>query len=62
MYVGGWKSGCMHGKGLMVWSDGRKFYGEYQRGMKHGQGLCVFPSGDSFKGIWFRGKLVQREG
>ena len=50
-----WKNNQFHGRGLMVWSDGRKYYGEYNKGLKHGKGMCVFADGNFIKGVWFRG-------
>lgn len=60
IYVGSWRHGFMHGKGLMIWSDGRKFYGEYQKGLKHGKGVCIYPSGENFKGTWYKGTLANK--
>lgn len=58
MYVGTWKYSKFHGKGMMMWADGRKFCGEYQNGFKHGKGVCFFSSGKNIKGIWNNGRLL----
>ena len=40
----------------MVWSDGRKYDGEYVSGRKHGYGLFLWPDGRRYTGEWYDGR------
>lgn len=55
---GQFKDGFPHGNGLLKWSDGSWYRGEFQRGMRHGRGLHV--SGEDgrrwYTGQWADGK------
>lgn len=35
----------MHGKGVFVWPDGRKYEGDYLNDKKHGFGIFQFKDG-----------------
>ena len=58
VYIGDWKGGLMHGKGVLLFSDGRKFLGGFVKGMKQGRGHFFFSGGRSIEGQWFKGKLI----
>jgi len=40
----------MHGKGEFIWSDGRKYVGDYNNDKKHGLGLFIWPDGKKYDG------------
>ena len=40
--------GFRHGNGIMIWSDGAKFEGDWQYGFAHGQGSFLFPDGNLY--------------
>lgn len=42
----------MHGKGLFLWPDGRRYEGEYLADKKHGYGEFTWPDGRNYKGYW----------
>ncbi len=46
----------MHGKGVYVWKDGRKYEGEYMYDKKHGHGIYVWADGRKYEGQWAYGK------
>ena len=47
----------MHGKGEMVYEDGRSYVGEYYNDKKHGHGSYKWPnSGKVYEGGWMNGK------
>jgi len=46
----------MHGQGVYMWADGRKYEGEYVNDKKHGYGIYTYPDGRSYKGQWASGK------
>ncbi|KAI8761234.1 alsin, partial [Biomphalaria glabrata] len=59
-YEGSWISGKVHGSGVMKWSDGSIFEGEFKKGLLHGPGVftLVKSSGKEIqKGHWKDGKL-----
>jgi hypothetical protein len=35
--------GKMHGRGVFLWKDGRKYEGEYFNDLKHGEGIFTWP-------------------
>lgn len=45
----------MHGKGLYIWNDGRKYEGEYQYDKKHGHGIYTWADGRKYDGSWANG-------
>lgn len=38
----------MHGKGIYVWEDGRRYEGEYINDIKNGSGKYYWPDGKKF--------------
>jgi len=54
-YVGEFKHGQYHGKGMMTYTDGEKYVGEYLEGTRHGQGTYVFANGDKYIGEYKNG-------
>lgn len=48
-----------HGKGKLVYEDGRTHFGDWQHGRWHGWGQTHFPNGDSYEGFY---RYDQRHG
>ena len=46
----------MHGKGKIVWPDGRQYEGDYLDDKKHGFGVFIWADGRKYEGQWERGK------
>ena len=46
----------MHGRGLFIWADGRKYEGSYVDDKKEGEGEFVWADGRSYRGGWKNGK------
>lgn len=46
----------MHGQGVYVWKDGRKYEGEYLNDKKHGFGVYTWADGRKYEGNWANGK------
>lgn len=46
----------MHGKGVFIWPDGRKYEGEYKNDKKEGYGEFEWNDGRKYKGKWINGK------
>jgi len=58
-YVGGFKGGMAHGKGIITWADGGEYDGEWEYGMLNGEGRRTSADGCSVEdGIWRDGKFV----
>ena len=47
------------GNGVMRYTDGNKYDGEWEDGQRHGSGLMTYRNGDSYDGQWENG---QRQG
>ena len=45
----------MHGIGLFIWEDGRKYEGEYLNDKKHGKGKFSWSDGRMYDGEWKEG-------
>lgn len=45
-----------HGKGLMVYADGRVYEGEWANDLKHGKGLEILANGNRYEGQFLNGK------
>jgi hypothetical protein len=52
VYEGEFVDGCAHGKGVMLWPDGRYYDGEWRAGKPHGEGKVVMPDGESNSGFF----------
>ena len=48
--------GYRHGKGELLYPDGRKYIGEFHAGNKHGQGTMIYPDGRVYTGEYKEGK------
>lgn len=48
----------MHGKGQIIWQDGRKYTGEYEDDKKHGKGIFEWSDGRKYIGTWISGTLI----
>lgn len=48
---------CENGSGIMVFSSGNKYKGEFQNGQRHGQGTFVWASGAKYNGQWEYDKM-----
>ncbi len=46
----------MHGRGVYIWKDGRKYEGEYLNDKKHGFGVYTWADGRRYEGNWAHGK------
>jgi len=46
----------MHGRGVYIWEDGRRYEGEYQHDKKHGFGVYSWTDGSRYEGQWVNGK------
>jgi hypothetical protein len=55
-YVGDFKRGKMHGKGIYTWPNGKKYHGEYLKGKKEGWGVYTWKNGKEYAGTWKAGK------
>ena len=51
-YQGELTHGLRHGRGRMVWADGRMYDGEFRRGLRQGQGTLELANGDQYVGEW----------
>lgn len=46
----------MHGRGVYVWKDGRKYEGEYKEDKKDGFGTYTWADGKKYSGEWRNSK------
>ena len=46
----------MHGRGIFIWSDGRKYEGDYVNDRKEGFGVFTFRDGRIYEGEWINGR------
>jgi len=42
----------MEGKGIMIWTDGSRYEGDFKFGKIEGQGTKVFSNGNTYIGWW----------
>ena len=42
----------MHGSGLYLWEDGRRYQGDYSNDKKHGFGAYMWIDGRVYHGMW----------
>ena len=45
----------MDGDGVMTWTDGRKYTGQFYEDKKDGQGILVWADGRKYDGTWSEG-------
>ena len=45
----------MHGYGVFVWEDGRRYEGDYKEDKKHGRGAFYWSDGRIYNGEWANG-------
>uniref|UniRef100_A0A8D2Q640 ALS2 C-terminal like n=1 Tax=Varanus komodoensis TaxID=61221 RepID=A0A8D2Q640_VARKO len=60
-YEGEWRLGKPHGKGTLMWPDGRNYVGDFEEGLEHGFGICLVPCAsedryDCYKCHWREGR------
>lgn len=46
----------MEGRGMEIWSDGRKYEGDFKNGKKDGEGTFEWPNANKYIGSWKKGK------
>lgn len=46
----------MHGKGVLIWGDGREYEGDFVRDKRHGYGEFKYKDGKVYTGEWSNGK------
>lgn len=56
VYKGQFRSGRMHGKGSMNWSEGKLYKGDWVDGQMHGQGILEWSDGRRYEGSFEKGK------
>ena len=60
VYVGEFKEGVKHGKGLFLRTNGDKHAGYYSGGIANGRGVYHWKNGNMFVGSWLHGKKEPR--
>ena len=63
-YVGEFRKGMKHGRGVKTWSWGDRYEGEFRDDHKHGKGMYVWGAGTQWAGQRYVGEFVAdaREG
>ena len=51
-YVGDFANELFHGQGVMQYSNGNSYEGQWQQGRRHGRGMMKYKNGDSYAGQW----------
>ena len=51
-YMGEWKDGMMHGRGLFMYANGSWYEGDFDSDMFHGHGKRVILDGSWYEGEW----------
>lgn len=46
----------MHGKGHLIWPDGKQYIGEFEEDKRHGKGKFTWKDGREYDGGWVKGK------
>ena len=54
-YIGQWRGGFRHGRGVMMWPDGAHYDGQWEYGKPCGKGTFTHIDGEQYQGAW-RGK------
>ena len=60
-YEGEVKNGKMHGRGVMILTDGHRYEGEWCEGKKHGEGYLIDPKGNKKLRRWVDDLLFEEE-
>jgi hypothetical protein len=60
-YVGYWKLGQRHGKGVFYYSNGSKYEGDWIENFKHGTGLFTFEDGTTYEGPFENDRMTERK-
>lgn len=55
-YDGEWLGAKMHGKGVLVRTDGSNYEGFFVHGKADGKGICMWSSGATYEGQWKKDK------
>lgn len=58
-YIGEFKDGKRHGKGVLIRPNGVRYIGKWQNNKPHGRGTVTAPDGRKRIGEWENGKLVK---
>lgn len=56
-YIGDFKNGKLHGKGIFYFSDGNKYLGHWVDQKREGKGRMIFTSGDEYFGTFKKNKF-----
>ena len=54
----GWPGPKPHGKGVISYSDGRRYVGEWSEGNYQGHGTCTYADGSVESGKWANMKFL----
>jgi hypothetical protein len=46
----------MHGFGIFIWPDNRKYIGDFQKDKRHGFGIFIWPDAKVYYGYWSNSK------
>lgn len=50
IYIGQYRNGLRHGKGVYVFKNGAQYNGDWRHGQKYGQGIFWYPDGTRYEG------------
>ncbi|MEL7121884.1 MAG: caspase family protein, partial [Bacteroidota bacterium] len=56
-YVGDFKNGKLHGKGIFYYTDGNQYIGNWVNQLREGKGRMIFSNGDEYFGIFRSNKM-----
>ena len=56
-YIGDFRNGKFHGRGVLSWPNGAKYEGDFVEGVRQGEGRFVFNYGDEFIGQFANNKF-----
>lgn len=55
-YTGDFLNDEMHGEGVMIWKNKKRYIGSWKKGLMHGKGEMIWPNGKSYKGDYKNGE------